>query len=239
MTDKIPYVFVWTPKYKVFHDILQQSIKFYPNLLEDKSVFIPQEVWDANANKAPGHFMTGCSLKLQVAYKMLHELPNESYFIFSDADILIFPNKPLFEMLDLYKKLKADIVFMREHYDMRFSNVGFSFIKVNDVNRDLFKRAIAMFETEPNGLDGSNINECLKTYTGSHFWFPSELVATTCSLNQQDEIVHRQALMRSKLIVYQALCDADKSTASQIHQKLEQYQILGVPIKFEGPRPPL
>jgi hypothetical protein len=177
--------------------------------------------------------MTGCSLKLQAVYKLLHELPNDSYFIFSDADILLFPDQPFYELLDLYRKVGADIVFMREHYETWFSNVGFSFIKVNDVNKDLFARAIKMFETEPNGLDGSNINECLKTYTGTHFWFPSELVATTCSLKQQDEIVHRQAKMRSKLIVYQALCDADKPTASQIYQKLEQYQILGIPIQFK------
>lgn len=230
----IPYSFVWTPKYELFGRILKNCIEMYPDLLQDKSIFIPQEVWDSNANKSPGHFMTGCSLKLQVVYKLLHELPNDSYFIFSDADILLFPQKPLRELLNLYIKLEADIVFMREHLDMRFSNVGFSFIRVNDVNRDLFKRAIEMFEATPDGLDGSFINECLKTYRGSHFWFPPELVATTCTVKQLDENTSRIGVMRSKLCVFQALCDADKPSSFQLKQKLEQYEALGFPIKIES-----
>lgn len=237
MNQRFPYGFLWTPKYKVFAKTLKDCIGKYPTLLEDRSFFISQEFWDANANKAPGHFMTGCSLKLQCVHKLLHELPENSYFLFSDADILIFPDKPLFELLDLYVKVGADIVFMREHMDMRFSNVGFSFIKVNDLNRDLFGRALKMFEKEPNGLDGSFINDCLKTYRGAHFWFPPELVATTCTVKQMDENVERISPMRSKIIVFQALCDADKSSVSQLQQKLQQYQILGVPIKFEGPPP--
>ncbi len=230
MSLKFPYSFVWTPKYEIFAKTLKGCLAAYPDLLEDRSFFIPQEVWDANANKAPGHFMTGCSLKLQCVYKLLHELPEGSYFLFSDADILIFPSKPLRELLDLYVKVDVDIVFMREHMDMRFSNVGFSFIKVNDYNRDLFGRALEMFEKEPHGLDGSFINECLKTYEGTHFWFPPELVATTCTVKQMDENAARIGPMRSKIMVFQALCDADKPSVFQLSQKLEQYQILGYPL---------
>lgn len=226
MSEKIPYVFVWTPKYSIFSEILKNQLKPYP-FLEDRSFFIPQEVWDANANKAPGHFMTGCSLKLQIVYKMLHELPNDSYFIFSDADIVIFPNKPFQELVDVYRKIDADIVFMRESLRHQFSNVGFSLIRVNDVNRDLFKRALDMFKDCSTGLDGSFINECLKTYTGTHFFFPPELVATTCTVKQMDEIQSNAMKMRKKIIVFQALCDADKPSVFQINQKLEQYQILG------------
>lgn len=229
---KIPYCFVWTPNYEIFAQILKKGIAEYP-FLEDKSIFIPQEIWDTNSQKALGHPMTGCSLKIQMVCKLLLELPENSYFIFSDADILLFPEMPFFELIDLYRKLDADIVFMREHNGVQFSNVGFSLIRVNDINRNLFQEALRMFHQEPAGLDGNFINECLKTYKGSHFWFPCELIANTCSLSQQDEIESRISIMRSKLMIYQALSDAYTPVESQIIQKLTQYKILGIPIEFK------
>ena len=83
----IPYIFIWTPKYKVFANVLKKGLAEYPEL-EDKSIFLPQEFFDANSNKSAGHLMSGCSLKLQTAYEMLNTLPEGSYFIFSDADVI-------------------------------------------------------------------------------------------------------------------------------------------------------
>jgi hypothetical protein len=224
---KIPYIFIYTPKYQLFADILKKGINSYSEL-EDKSIFLPQEFFDANSNKSPGHLMTGCTLKLRTTYEMLKTLPENSYFIFSDADVILFPEKPFIDLLKVYMNLNADIAFMRETISMEFYNVGFSLIKVNDVNRDLFLRAIKKYETEPNGLDGSFINECLKDYTGSCFYFPPELVTTTCTCIDMDKNKMRMGLMRSKIIVFQALCDADKSSEVMIKQKLEQYAILGI-----------
>jgi hypothetical protein len=229
--SKIPYVFLWSPKYEMFAKVLKAGIRNYDGL-EDKSFFIPQEVFDSNSYKSPGHLMCGCSLKLQLTYDMLMSLPTNSYFIFSDADILIFPQKPLMELLNIYIKLEADAVFMRETMDKRFYNVGFSLLRVNDLNRQLFVDALKMYENQPDGLDGSFINACLKSYKGSCFFFPPELVATTCTVKELDAQVTNMGLMRSKLIVFQALCDANKKSEDAIKQKLEQYQILGVPVKI-------
>jgi hypothetical protein len=229
--SKIPYVFLWTPKYEIFANVLKAGIRTYEGL-EDKSFFIPQEIFDANTYKSPGHLMCGCSLKLQLTYDMLKILPENSYFIFSDADILLFPQKPFMELLNLYIKLEADAVFMRETMDKRFYNVGFSFLRVNELNRKLFMDALKMYETEPDGLDGTFINHCLKSYNGSCFFFPPELVATTCTVKDLDAQSTNMGLMRSKLVVFQALCDANKTSEDSIKQKLEQYQILGVPVKF-------
>lgn len=222
----IPYIFIWTPKYKVFANVLKKGLAEYPEL-EDKSIFLPQEFFDANSNKSAGHLMSGCSLKLQTAYEMLNTLPEGSYFIFSDADVILFPGKPLMDLLKVYIGLEADCVFMRETMSMEFYNVGFSLLRVNDVNRDLFLRALKKYQGEPNGLDGSFINECLKDYTGSCFYFPPELVATTSSVIDMDKKKSSLSVMRSKIIVYQALCDAHKSSECMIRQKLEQYNILG------------
>jgi len=222
----IPYVFIWTPKYETFANILKKGLSMYPEL-EDKSIFLPQEFFDANSNKSPGHLMTGCSLKLLTAYEMLKTLPENSYFIFSDADVVLFPGKPLMELLKVYIDLEADCVFMRETMSKEFYNVGFSLLRVNDVNRKLFLDALKKYETEPNGLDGSFINTCLVDYTGSCFYFPPELVATTSTIIDMDKKKASLKIMRSKIVVFQALCDAHNSSESMINQKLKQYMILG------------
>jgi len=222
----IPYVFIWTPKYKPFADILKKGLSMYPEL-EDKSIFLPQEFFDANSNKSPGHLMTGCSLKLLTTYEMLKTLPEDSYFIFSDADVILFPGKPLMELFKVYIDLKADCVFMRETISKEFYNVGFSLLRVNELNRNLFLNALKKYENEPNGLDGSFINTCLMDYTGSCFYFPPELVATTCTVIDMDKKKASLGIMRSKIMVFQALCDAHKSSEDMIQQKLIQYKILG------------
>ena len=198
----------------------------YPEL-EDKSIFLPQEFFDANSNKSPGHLMTGCSLKLLTAYEMLKSLPENSYFIFSDADIILFSEKPLMELLKVYIDLEADCVFMRETMSREFYNVGFSLLRVNDVNRKLFLDALKKYETEPNGLDGSFINTCLVDYTGSCFYFPPELVATTSTVIDMIKKKASMKIMQSKIMVFQALCDADQPSEITIQQKLRQYRILG------------
>ena len=171
--------------------------------------------------------MTGCSLKLMTTYEMLKTLPEGSYFIFSDADVILFPEKPLMDLLKVYIDLNVDCVFMRETMSREFYNVGFSLLRVNDINRDLFLRALKKYENEPNGLDGSFINECLKDYPGSCFYFPPELIATTSTVIDMDKKRASHSLMRSKIIVYQALCDSHRSSEFMIKQKLEQYMILG------------
>jgi hypothetical protein len=229
--EKIPYCFIWSDNYKIFADILKNCINCYPNLLEDKSTYIPQSFFDQHLNKAPGHFLTGMFLKLEKTFELLNTLAENSYFIFSDADIIVFPNKAFEDLINLYVKVNADIVFMKETPNMLFSNVGFSLIKVCDVNRKLFRQALEMSTNEPTGLDGCFINEALKNYKGSHFYFPTEFVMTSSSLIYYGEKKY-DTKMKEQLMVFQALCDPTQSKESVLYQKLSQYKMLGIPIQF-------
>lgn len=228
--NKIPYYFIWSDKYEVFANVLKEGINSYPNFLEDKSEYYPQSFFDQHLNKAPGHFLTGCFLKLRKTYDILMSLPEDSYFIFSDADVILFPNSQFDQLIKHYIDLSADIVFMKEAPDFEFSNVGFSLIKVCEANKKLFRDAISQIDQEPTGLDGSFINQALKNYKGKHYYFP-DTVATSSTLiyfrNKSNLDLNN---LISNLIVFQTLCDPSNGTDSAIQQKIHQYRMFGINI---------
>jgi hypothetical protein len=228
----IPWYFIWSDRYEIFANILKQGINMYPTIFQDKNQYISQEDFDKHLNKAKGHFLCGCFLKLNKTYELLTTLPENSYFIFSDADILIFPNRALEDLINLYIKINADIVFMREALNSSFNNVGFSLIKVCEANRKLFSDAIQKSQTDTFGLDGSIINDSLSNYTGSLFQFPPEFVMTSCTFK---DFQKRQSNMKNtyeNLMIFQALCNPENPPEYVIYEKLQQYKTLGVPIEF-------
>jgi len=224
----IPWYYVWTPKYELLHQVLSYGIASYPEIVENKNIFMSQEEFNQFLNKGSGHYLCGCSVKLKKTYELLCTLPEDSYFLFSDADILLFPGRALEDLLGLYINQKADLVFMREAGKRHFYNVGFSLLRVCDANRELFKAALDVFEHHPGSLDGSVINELLPKYKGTLFMFPFELAATSSTLIEFQQNEHNVSLMVNRVVVYQPLCDPDHGVDSGIEQKIAQYKMLGV-----------
>lgn len=227
----IPYYFLWSPNYEIFANILKVGIGQYPSIFQDCSIFIPQEQYDTTLHENVGHFLCGSYLKLEKTYELLCTLPEDSYFIFSDADILIFPGKPLEKLIQTYIDIQADLVFMREATKLDFYNVGFSLIRVNEKNRQLFKQTLEEAYKHPLGLDGSLLNDAMKTYTGSIFYFPHEFVMTSSTLIDVQQKQNVSTMMQH-LYVFQALCDPTRPKEERMFAKLMQYKSLGVPIEF-------
>lgn len=228
----IPYYYIWSDNYKMFAEILKVGIAQYPTVLEDKGEYIPQEYFDKHLNKEPGHFLCGCFLKLYKTYSLLKTLPENSYFIFSDADILILPQKKLEDLLRLYINIEADIVFMRESIDSTFANVGFSLIRVCEANRKLFEHAIQESQKHPKDLDGTLLNQALDHYTGSLFLFPSEFVMTSSTFIGYEKRPSNLVKTYQNLIIYQALCNPENPIQAIQYEKLLQFKALGYPIEF-------
>ena len=226
---KIPYYFIWSDKYKLLADILKVGIQSYSNIFEDKSEYYPQHIFDQTMNKAPGHFLCGCNIKLVRTLELLKTLPENSYFMFSDADIIVFPQRGLDKIIEDNINNGIDIVFMRESPGRDCSNIGFSLIKVCDANRKLFEESLRLMEAEPTGLDQYFVNEALKTYTGKHDYFPSETIGTSSTLiyYQNNEPQNFNRIMYN-IVVFQALCNPENGTDSAIIQKLKQYEMFGI-----------
>jgi hypothetical protein len=229
---RIKYHYQWSENYKMFRDILKFSLELYPNVFEISDEFIPQEKWNPilDSGKDKG-WLAGCWFKVFKIHELLHSLPENSYFIFSDVDIIIFPNRKLKELMDLYVNIEADMIFMKEAQNNDCSNFGFSMYRVNEVNRKLFDKMLAEIKINPNGVDMTILNTCLKDYNGSHFYFPPELVMTACSAIDCQQKSHNSSTMFGKVIVYQAICDPTQGKESMIYQKIHQYKMFGIPFE--------
>jgi len=232
METKIPYYFIWSQNYEHFAQMLKQCIACYSNILEDRSIFVEQSVFDEKIYKTPNaHFLQGCFIKLEKTYELLCTLPENSYFIFSDADVILFPNKKLNTLLNLYIATDTDIVFMREGASSRTYNIGFSLIKVCDENRRLFQTALELAKEFPSYLDQSLVNKALESYGGTYHFFPTEFVCTTCVVADYNT-KKNHVRTRESYMVFQAISDPTIGKNEMVHDKLTQYKIMGLPIEF-------
>jgi hypothetical protein len=228
----IKYHYQWSENYKMFRDILKFSLQLYPDVFEISDEFIPQEKWDNKIDNIKDKgWLAGCWFKVNKIHELLHTLPENSYFIFSDVDIIIFPNRKIKELMDLYVNIEADMIFMKEAQNKDYSNFGFSMYRVNEVNRKLFNRMLEEIKANPEGIDISILNKCLKDYDGSHFYFPPELVMTSSSLIDCSLKPHNALTMMNKIMIYQALCDPTHGKESMIQQKIAQYKNFGMPFE--------
>jgi hypothetical protein len=226
---KIPYYFIWSDKYKLLADVLKFGIQSYSDTFEDKSEYHPQHIFDQSMNKAPGHFLNGCNIKLVRTLELLKSLPENSYFMFSDADIIVFPQRGFDKLIQESINSGADIIFMKESPDNNTSNIGFSLIKVCQANRKLFEESLLLMAEMPTGLDQYFVNEALKLYTGKHGYFPTETVGTSSTLiYYQNNEPHNFNTIINNIVVFQALCNPENGTDSAIIQKLKQYEMFGV-----------
>ena len=235
MSKKIPFYYIWTPKYKPFADVLKSGLEHYSDFLEDKDIFMTQEDFEATLSKTSeeGHFMTGCFLKIERIIELLYSLPENSYFVFSDADVILFPNKQLQKLLELYTTSDIDCVCMRESMACTVSNFGFCLFKVCDANRDLFLRILTMAKENPNGHDQGMLNDALRTYTGIHHFFPPEFVTTSSTLI---DIYHRESnssITKDAIMVHQTLVDASIKGIDAVYAKMVEYIYhFDIPIEF-------
>jgi hypothetical protein len=227
----IPYYFLWSKDYEIFANILKVGISQYPQLFEERGIYIPQERYDETLNKAPGHFLCGSYLKLEKTYELLSTLPENSYFLFSDADILLLPGKPLEQLLNLYTSIQADMVCMREAANKQFYNIGFGLLRVNDKTRAFFKLLLDRAYARKDGLDGSLFNQHIKEFAGTVYFFPHELVITSSTIFDISHALSLQTMM-PHVMVFQALCDPTKPKQERLLEKLKQYKSFGVPIEF-------
>lgn len=227
----IPYYFLWSKDYEIFVNILKLGLEQYPDVVEERGIYIPQEVYNETLNKAPGHFLCGSYLKLEKTYELLNTLPENSYFIFSDADILVIPEKQIGNLLNLYTSMGADMVFMREAANKPFYNIGFSLLRVNDKTRTFFKVVLEKAYKLRDGLDGSILNQSIKEFPGTVYFFPHELVLTSSTVFDIEHHLRLDTIM-PHVMVFQALCDPTKPKQERLIEKLQQYKAFGIPIVF-------
>jgi len=155
----IPWYYIWSENYRIFHEIMQDSIK-YPEF-ELIPIEIPQSRFDSELyNDKNKHFWYKSLIKVDTILDCLKKGHEESnpYILFTDIDIIVREN--IYNNVKGFMDKSVDMVFMKEGSIM---NIGFMLLRVSDEVYN-FWSLIRSKMIEKDGLDQMYVNECLLSY---------------------------------------------------------------------------
>lgn len=164
-----PWYYVWSSRYRIFHEVLHFGARDISGV-SLRPICIPQTIFDRKTEDTQQHFLTGIGIKIYCLLKSLQGLPVNSYFLFSDVDLIVL-DKELAVKLKEYEK--NDITAMREKKGLDEYNIGFMLIKHTPEVKQFFERVLQRIHKEMK-LDQDIFNEEIKQFSGSHGFFDTK-----------------------------------------------------------------
>ena len=195
MNERIPWYYMWTPKYEIFHRLIQESMDRFPRLRADfcdRPIFFEQALFNKKlSTEASVHSFMNSNLKVDLIIQCIEQNWGK-YFIFSDADIFIRSAK-VKEMCAPFMELSYDSVFMAENsYDSEV-NIGFILTRANEATLALWKDIQARIN-QNGGHDQSIMNNILREgWSGK--WCTFDI----------DDVVSNKTYRDDKFIIFQFL----------------------------------
>ena len=192
LSQRIPWYYMWTPNYEIFHRLIQESLDRFPKLRADfcdRPMYYEQALFNKKlCTEAGAHSFKDSNLKVDLMIQSIEQNMGQ-YFIFSDADIYI-ASAHVKEMCEPFMALDYDTVFMKEFSDEanRVVNIGFILTKANETTLALWKD-IQRRINECGGHDQSIMNEILGTWSGK--WATFDINDVVSSQTVQDAIHNR------------------------------------------------
>lgn len=151
----IPWFYIYSPKYEIFHHILCSSLQEYSGFAVEP-IFYPQSAFERQVK--PGeHFFAGNALKFKMILKKMDALPENSQFILSDADVYVTRPSQLYELCTM-RYSEKDIVGMQDQVESEDTNIGFLLCRNNRVVRSFFEFLVHSIETT-GGQDQAIYND--------------------------------------------------------------------------------
>lgn len=161
-----PWYYVWSPKYRIFHEVLQFSARDLSGV-SLRPISIPQHIFTPRVQNK--HFFTGIGIKIYCLLKSLQAHPDQ-HIVFSDVDLIV-ADKDIALKLKEYEK--NDITAMRDKLDVDEYNIGFMLIKSTpDVIR-FFETVLQRINKEV-ALDQDIFNDEIKRFSGTHGFFSTK-----------------------------------------------------------------
>lgn len=161
-----PWFYVWSPRYRIFHEILQFATRDISGVSLNP-IPVPQSIFERKVQDPSKHFLTGIGIKIHCLIKIL-ESKKDEFIIFSDVD-LIAPDTKLAEKLKEYEV--NDITAMVEDVNSpELYNIGFMLIKNTPEVLTFFKSVLHRIQKD-GVLDQDAFNEEIKSFSGKHAHF--------------------------------------------------------------------
>uniref|UniRef100_A0A6C0K684 Nucleotide-diphospho-sugar transferase domain-containing protein n=1 Tax=viral metagenome TaxID=1070528 RepID=A0A6C0K684_9ZZZZ len=205
---------MWTPKYEIFHRLIQESMDRFPRLRADfcdRPIFFEQALFNKKlSTEASVHSFMNSNLKVDLIIQCIEQNWGK-YFIFSDADIFIRSAK-VKEMCAPFMELSYDSVFMAENsYDSEV-NIGFILTRANKATLALWKDIQARIN-QNGGHDQSIMNNILREgWSGK--WCTFDI----------DDVVSNKTYRDDKFIIFQFLSSCNGYESDMAEKLFSQYK---------------
>ena len=195
MNTRIPWYYIWSPRYEIFHRMIQYAFTTKQELslnFNDRPIFYEQSFFTKNlSTKDKEHPFQGCNAKVDLVLDCI-ENNMDKYFLFTDADIYIHSDK-VKDMCQPFIDANKDMVFMKEENDDGSAvNIGFILIKGNEKTKQ-FWLDVQKCVAETKGHDQGICNNLLPLWNGTWDLFDRRKVCSSKTL-------------RGDFVIFQALC---------------------------------
>jgi hypothetical protein len=200
----IPWYYVYSPKYEIFHHILRSSIGPTNDFIINP-VFVPQEAFSNTYSMSGDHFFSGNTVKVDCIVKALKNHPGE-HILVTDVDVIADNISEFRIYLESY--LHNDITFMADKPIEKTINLGFAFIKSTPDTIALFETAVQQIKST-GGLDQPIVRELLPSFEGQHDVFSLPEVSPSN--------LYR---VGSKCYIIQTLCSNAETYEKNLFEKL-------------------
>jgi hypothetical protein len=223
----LPWFYVYSERYEAMHYMLHSHIYMNPDfdvrpIKVDQSEFAKTTYLESNT-----HFLAGCFIKQAMILQILKQLPTDSYFIFSDVDILVVNSNGLLEMFQEYMDKNYDMVYCWENSDqdvpIKNYNIGVSLIKVTEKTIKFFENFMEKSRTTVNILDQNLLCSMLPEFSGSIGVFDKNVVIMSNFLNDLETTTN--------IKIIQVLCGNNRDYHLNMQEKYMSMQRLGAPIQ--------
>jgi hypothetical protein len=130
MPPPLSWYYMWSPKFEVFHRIIQDT--FRDKDVQLHPIYLDQSCFDKELYKAKGqHHWSGCVLKLDLLLERMRLTEHkDQYIVFSDADIYARPG--IGAKLNEYIKDGKDMYFLQETFEAKSANIGLNLLKCTE-----------------------------------------------------------------------------------------------------------
>jgi hypothetical protein len=160
------WVYVWSPRYRFFHEFLYSRIKLLPGF-QIQPVFVEQHRF--NRVQEEGHFLAGIPVKIETIINYIDQNIGKTFF-FTDIDLIVMPS---FSGKDLEPYQKNDITCMKEWRDSESPNIGCLLIHCNQKTLTFFEGVKLRILRDKLADQDAFIQE-LTTFPGSLGFFSTE-----------------------------------------------------------------
>ena len=159
--NPIPWVYIYSPKYELFHHTLRTGVADCSGFAMTPR-FFPQSAF-SGLYKEGTHFMSGNCIKFLVLVEELRRHPGQ-HILITDVDLIIDNPVGLRDYLESYKQY--EITYMQESPGSDYSNIGFAMIQSTEATIQFYEQILEGLQADPALHDQAYVNERLRSFPG-------------------------------------------------------------------------